>query len=269
MRKGDKNEMKKIAKILSVIIILIVIVGCNNNSNINNNIREPLLEFEGSITEMVKRLQERGFVIHFSSESLRDNGIALIDINGVCYNHHHAVIECNIESLNKSSVQIFIRQVEAGVVFQSEFDMEGITNQFQQTQSFIGAGGRIDDGGEVIPVRFDVDFIQLQENFYMYSYFMFLNMVDICGVIVDESLTTVIHTHLHAVICSINEAAVPHRNLCGEYEMGVSEIIRSHVEGILLEDVGFDSFEETAAFLRAYFYWYVLPFFEDLIMQFH
>ena len=236
--------MRKAIKLICIFLIIFVLIGCDQ---VTENERISVVEFEGNVYEVVNKLESYGFRIYFASGSLVNNGISLIDKQGYCYDSSFNLVECYIDVLEKVNIAIFFRNETLGTIMESSFWLDGRGNFYQMNANILIFG-------------------EFFGGFYGYN---FMNHFDFAtGSLYSIRTNSILQTaDAQSVIVSACSLMGP--PVCNAEEQAVLFGMRNVATELFIGELGFDSFYEVAAFLRAYFYEYALPFMNELVSEFN
>ena len=243
-----------------IIVIAVVLIGCGQSANsgngVENNTPVPVVEFQGSASDKVYELERQGFRFYYTSISLLENGIGYIDQNGNCFNTNiinREIIECDIAHLEQSGIQISIMSADRTIGMESAFIFHEMNN-YIFFQHNVGMSSR-----------------SIYDN-YTWSTYLKAMLFNVQNTYIVDFVESLLFYNYNEIDwgCLIGEN--PHFDLlelCDYEYMELGILLKNRAEHVLLEELGFESFEEMGAFLRAYFFEYVLPFMEELVDSFN
>ena len=243
-------------KLLIIILLVVFLFSCTQQPSItllNENDR-PQITFQGSVEEVLDRIEEEGFLIQiFSMYLINEHNIYSMNREKLCYKWSEPweLIECNIESLERSTILVGLLHIEKEVIIRSQFVFLEHINDFRQGTLGI-ALQEILENNDTRAYRHDSFF-----DFYTGELIGTQVFLAISNLYSDDWMG-----------CTVGGLDYfSHIDACNEEKLEIIDSFLIETEYILLNLLGFIDFEEFNEFLRAYFYWFVLPFFEELLIQ--
>ena len=263
--------MKKTIKIMLLIIFSTHFIACvprqtiiNRNNGIfdmdvwgafdfEGNIRVPMEDFQGSLSDKIDNLERYGLKIYYFVTFTDFRGTEFVDRNGICYilyQRNMKEADCDIRGEEILNMGIYIKDERNNISIISAFGVQ------EERAHFFHHNTRI-------------NMIRGTEGYNLTAIMLF-NRYDFQNEYIIHSFELfVFHHQNREYSCFFERCNIFYlQHVCDEgFVREYGQAMKMQLERILIDDIGFNNFEEIGAFLRAYFFEYVIPFMEKLIEQ--
>ena len=258
--------MKRIVQIVLIVVLSVSLIACSTRESRNHgrfdmvvwssldfegNIQVPLEEFQGSLSNKRYRLEQYGFRLYYFVGFITNETI-YIDRNGVCYIQHHGnmnKIDCDMNNRELLGIGIYIVDERNNISAFTVFAFQGDYYFHHNTR--------------IIKSR--------ETTVYEWMSIILFYRYDLSNKYLIHSLELFVRYHQNRqYACLLEKCNVFFLEPVCEGMVFLQGItMRLQLAWVLIDDIGFNSFEEVGAFLRAYFLEYGQPFIEELIEQFN